>query len=71
MRQEGGGGLLEFSIFAQYSTTSIDLGVGEEHLFACHEVAKWYHDIRRSNNYTAFRLRAYARYGAPCSGMTA
>lgn len=55
------------SIFAQYSTTSIDLGIGEEHLFARHEGAKQYHDIRRSNNYTAFRLRDYARCGTPAA----
>lgn len=67
MRQEGGGGFLEFATFAQYSTTSIDLGIGEEHLFARHEGAKRYHDIRRSNNYTAFRLRDYARCGTPAA----
>ena len=67
MRQAGGGGFLDFFIFAQYSATSIDLGIGEEHLFARHEGAKQYHDIRRSNNYTAFRLRDYARCGAPAA----
>lgn len=45
MRQAGEVVCWNISIFAQYSTTSIDLGIGEEHLFARHEGAKRYHDI--------------------------
>ena len=67
MRQEGGGGFLEFATFAEHRYHKHTLWPRGESSLARHKHAKRYHDIRRSNNYTAFRFRDYARCGTPAA----